>query len=389
MTSNSLSMFGKIQVNVKKLALLLMNYLLIFFCRSGSTGGVVLIRLDNIGDFILWLDTAKAYRKLYPNQKITLAANPSWAELASSLPYWDEVIPINKGLFNTNLLYRWKIMRQFRKIGFETAIQPNYSREFLLGDSLVYVTGAGCRIGWEGDCANIRSSLKNISDKWYTQLILSDDGNLKEIERNAEFIRKLSGQPFYIRLPVIPHLIQLPSCLEIEQPYCVIFPGASWNGRQWSAEQFAQTAQILSQEQHWRIVICGGPKDLTIGSKLTSLIGEVAVNLVGLTSLLELTEIIRKSVLLISNETSAIHIAAAVETPSVCILGGGHFGRFLPYPDGLEYAPIAVFQAMPCFGCNWLCTQAHIEGEAVPCIQGVTVENVCNSVRQKFVNISS
>jgi ADP-heptose:LPS heptosyltransferase len=388
MDSNVLNFIYKIKVNGKKIALLLMNYLIILCYRADSVGGVLLIRLDNIGDFILWLDTAKVYRQLYPNQKITLAANPSWAELASSFPYWDEVISVDNNFFNKNWLYRWKLMGQFRQMGFETAIQPTYSRDFLVGDSLLYVTGARYRIGWTGDCVNIRSWLKSISDRWYTRLIGSDNNNLTELEHNSEFIRKLSGQTFYNCQPVIPQLIKLPSFLEIESPYCIIFPGSSWYGRQWSAEKFAQIALVLSKEYSWRIVICGGLNDTHIGLKVANLIGEDVINLVGLTSLIELTELIRNSVFLISNETSAIHIAVAVETPSVCILGGGHFGRFLPYPDALENVPITVFQLMPCFGCNWICTQGHIEGEPVPCIEGVTVEDVCNSVRQKLVNIS-
>jgi ADP-heptose:LPS heptosyltransferase len=36
--------------------------------------------------------------------------------------------------------------------------------------------------------------------------------------------------------------------------------------------------------------------------------------------------------LLISNDTSAAHIAAAVKTPFICISNGNHILRFHPYP---------------------------------------------------------
>ena len=38
---------------------------------------VLLIRVDAIGDFVLWLDTAKEYRKLYPSEeyRIMLVGN--------------------------------------------------------------------------------------------------------------------------------------------------------------------------------------------------------------------------------------------------------------------------------------------------------------------------
>ena len=41
---------------------------------------VLLIRQDAIGDFMMWLDTAKEYRKLYPpdKYKIVLEGNKIW-----------------------------------------------------------------------------------------------------------------------------------------------------------------------------------------------------------------------------------------------------------------------------------------------------------------------
>jgi hypothetical protein len=46
-----------------------------YWPSSGSgLNTVVLVRLDLMGDFVLWLDSAKAYRDLYPDKKIVLCA---------------------------------------------------------------------------------------------------------------------------------------------------------------------------------------------------------------------------------------------------------------------------------------------------------------------------
>jgi len=378
-----LSLRDYLLVKVTSLALLIMNYMVLIFFRHGIAGGIVLIRLDHIGDFIIWLDTAKVYRQLYPNQKITLVANSAWSKLAASLPYWDEVIELDTRLFSNDWCYRGKLLSKFRKIGYETAIQPTYSRNFLLGDSLIHVSGASNRIGSQGDCCNISTWVKRMTDLWYTRLIPASSKEMVEIERNAEFIQSLSARPHVLNLPIIPKLQVLPARLQIKGRYCVFFPGASWWGRQWPAKQFAKAAHTLLLNEHrYCVVICGGPNDLAICSEVTQLIGENAVNLCGQTSLPELIELIRESTFLISNETSAVHIAAAVGTPSVCILGGGHYGRFLPYPANLKNAPITVHHSMPCFGCLWQCNQAHTEGEAVPCIQNVSVDAVCAAVQR-------
>ena len=93
-----------------------------------------------------------------------------------------------------------------------------------------------------------------------------------------------------------------------------------------------------------------------------------AIDLVGKTSLVELVELLRNALLVLSNETSAVHIGAAVGAPVICILGGGHFGRFLPYvvekPEPSRPTPIVVVQPMSCFGCNWQCVHPRERGDA-------------------------
>ena len=81
--------------------------------------------------------------------------------------------------------------------------------------------------------------------------------------------------------------------------------------------------------------------------------------------------------LLISNETSAIHIAAALDVQSICILGGGHYGRFTPYPlDSYKKRPISVVNEMFCFQCNWNCYIKHSKNKPFPCIDLIEFKEV-------------
>src|SRR6476659_1682428 len=77
-------------------------------------GGVLLVRLDLIGDFILWQRTAANFRALYPGRPIVLAANALWAPLASQLPYWDRVIPIDVPRLDLDRSYRIKTFLSIR-----------------------------------------------------------------------------------------------------------------------------------------------------------------------------------------------------------------------------------------------------------------------------------
>ena len=342
---------------------------------SASVGPIVLIRLDAIGDFVLWLDTARHFRTLYPGRHICLLANGAWCELAQGLSYWDEVIPIDVPGLVRRPLYRWRIFHRISRRKFSLAICPAYSRDFWTGDSVLRATRAAECIGCDSDLTNLTPAYKRCSDRWYTRLVPARPGPLMELRRNAEFMSNLGGLTLNPTVATFPRRAGGPH--ESQAAYCILFPGASWGGRRWPVESFVELGVRLRAHGDWQLVLCGSASERDLCDRVAYALGGDVLNLAGKTSLVQLSEWLRSAKLLVSNETSAIHIAAAVGTPSVCILGGGHFGRFLPY-DALTSgcAPKVAVHQMPCFHCNWHCTQPHRAGEAVPCISEVSVAQV-------------
>ncbi len=77
----------------------------------------------------------------------------------------------------------------------------------------------------------------------------------------------------------------------------------------------------------------------------------------GRTSISDVIDIIGNAEFVISNDTSGAHIACAVNTPSVVIVGGWHYDRFFPYhiedvkPD--DKLPLIANTKMDCYFCNW------------------------------------
>ena len=71
-------------------------------------------------------------------------------------------------------------------------------------------------------------------------------------------------------------------------------------------------------------------------------------------------------------------MAVATEVKSICIFGGGQYGRFLPYDDSLfgkkRYNPKIVNYKLECYNCNWHCKYKKIINW--PCISKIEVENV-------------
>ena len=354
-----------------------------FFVKKGSADAVLIIRLDAIGDFILWLDSAQHFRKIYLDKKIVLLGNQVWTDIAKKFPYWDEVWELNRRKFYRNLPYRMRLLKKIRKAGFDVVIQPTYSREFSYGDAIVRISGAREKIGSVGDCSNIEAIEKKISDQFYTRLIPVNPQPLMELKRNSEFMYGLVGGLGMSMKAGLPDLCLalkgVNNPLDNVSGYFVLFPGAGSNGRQWPIAHFATLTDKIYRQSGLTVVVCGSPDEQGLAESLISQTGVPIVNMTGKTNLVELAVIIKDASFLVSNETSAIHFAAAVSTLAFCLLGGGHYRRFMPYDienKTKKPHPVAIIHQMDCFNCNWRCRYFIKDNEPAPCIEKISVEEV-------------
>ncbi len=178
--------------------------------KSVSHNEIAIIKVDAIGDFILWLNTASQYRELYPFKRLILIANKTCYDLAVKLPYWDEVLPIDVGQLGwRHPINRWRQLATLARRNFSVAIHPTYSRMILTGDSIVRATRAPTRIGSIGDLSNSTQYEKRMTDQWYTKLIPASAKKLPELERNIEFLKNLTGKEFELLLDDLPPVTEL------------------------------------------------------------------------------------------------------------------------------------------------------------------------------------
>lgn len=352
---------------------------------SAPRNECAVIRMDAIGDYFLWRSQGSLLCSHLQSRgfRTVLIANDIWSELASGELPFDEVFPVNRNRFRNSVPYRLHTIRTLRRRGFCEVYNPSFSRDLLIGDSLVRSCGAPVSVGFDGD-STIRSGTdRRRGDLWYTKLIPPSPGQLHESRRNQEFVMGVTGteaSPAGTRQ-------RLP--LSGERSYFVIAPGAAWKGRRWPAGNFIEIARrILAIRPGWRCVVAGSRDERDLTGMISGSLAGRGENLAGMTTLPELVEIVSSAQFVIANESAAGHIAAMHDTPSVVILGGGHFGRFMPYPDDAArdgaLPPECIFSAMECFGCNWKCKYRVKSGAAVPCIEQIGIERVWKVVDSSF-----
>jgi len=347
--------------------------------RSGKSR-VLVVRVDAIGDFMLWLDSARELRRLYPpdGYQITLIGNRRWTALAREMPCFDEVWEIDRRSFVLDPLYRYRILRRVALGGFSVALYPTFSRDFLWGDALVRASGADSRIGLSGNMDLLTPVGIRLSNRWYTTLHEASKVPMMELRRNAEFMRSLGLTCFRAGMPRLEVRKPLPRELRGRDFY-VLCPGASHANKRWPPANFAEIATRIFAHTGWMGVICGSLDEAGLVRRLRAATAVPLEDFTGRTTIGGLAAILAGARLVLGNDTGTIHMAAAVGVDSICVVGGGQPGRYFPYEtESCEDAhfPQRVEHPMSCFGCNWRCIYNVTGGAALPCVSNVPIEAV-------------
>lgn len=350
---------------------------------------ILWLRPDAIGDGILSSEMLPRIRRRFPSARLTVFVQQTVAPLYEACPFVDEILCFQPEETNdpVQFLRRWS--QRIWTLKADCLLHSVYSRQFLM-DGLAYASGIPERIGMEGDCCNIHPEKKAKSDGWYTRLIPSDGDWKPELERHRDFLRGLGCDDQPLK-PVIwltaedeayAHKWLEENQINPEQ-LVVFFAGARVSLRHY--EGYGKALEATAVKHRLTVAALGAKEDFEINQRNLDWLKERGIrtfNLCGRLSLRQSAAILKQCRLAVGAETGLAHMAAAVEVPHVVVIGGGHFGRFMPY------SPKTTLAALPldCYGCNWLC---RYEQERNYCIQDLQPAVLSEAVRETFEKSSS
>ena len=131
-------------------------------------------------------------------------------------------------------------------------------------------------------------------------------------------------------------------------PFIVIQPGARWSNKRWPVENYAELIrQFGKNHPEFRFAILGGMDDQPLGKVVADASLERCADLTGKISLPEMVECIRQSVLMVTNDTGPMHVAAALRKPVVALFGPTEPRRTGPYGQ-IEQALQLQLSCVPC-----------------------------------------
>lgn len=135
-------------------------------------------------------------------------------------------------------------------------------------------------------------------------------------------------------------------------------PGASETRRQWPAEHFAALGDILWRERGIRPLLLGSAAEAPLARAYAASASHPFTNAMGATDIPKLAALLRRSRLLVTNDTGTMHLAAGLGVPSLAFF----FATAQPWDTGPYLADCCCLEpALACHPCGFgqVCTESE------------------------------
>lgn len=280
------------------------------------------MRLDNIGDVLMTSPVLRSLKDSLPHAKLTLMASPGGSLAAPLLPWVDDVLTWrvlwqDLGKLPFDPAREWQLVSTLQERQFDAAIiLTSFSQSPHPAAFMCALAGIPLRLGESKEQGSV-----------LTHAIAAAPDEIHQVERNIRLIESVgfpvSDRSLTIQIPETAK--QAITRLLADQgiaDFIVLNPWTSCRSRNYDAERFALAARQLAELTGYRVLVTGVEKDREQSGIVIDILGKWGVDLIGKTSLSELAALIAMARLMLSNNTSTMHIADATRTPSVILFAG-------------------------------------------------------------------
>ena len=286
---------------------------------------ILLVSPNWLGDAVMALPAAAAIRRAATTKRVVVAARPGVAQLWELIAGVDRVVPLPKG----SGTHRWTAMRRgaeaMRAVAADAAVLlPNSFQSALT----VRLAGIPDRGGYR----------RHFRGPLLTRAVPGPRGRLHQ----ADYYRHLVAALGFAADDRVPRLDVPAAAIAGARdllaaagwapgvPLLGIAPGAAYGGaKRWPPERFAAVAAEAARTYGLQPVLVGAEGDRGTACAIEAELDKIkssgprppAINLAGRTGLAQLAGVAATCAAFVSNDSGAMHLAAAVGTPVVALFG--------------------------------------------------------------------
>lgn len=282
--------------------------------NSSKKVKVLILRFSSFGDVTQALSLPSKIHQHWPQSEIHWAVRSDLSSLLEGHPFIQQIISFPRKSSALDLLrFAWSLRNQNYTHVYDA---HNSTRSWVISLVLQLTTQA----------QTLRKSQKRIFRFFLFFLRI----NLYQMPRSGQrdLIEPLKKWGMDITLPPAPQIFLSQSDessvtnLIPKTKFIALAPSAAFELKRWPVEYWKT---LIETEKNFHFVLLGGPEDLFL-NEIQKVAPERVVNLAGKTNLKQTTAVVKKSILLISNDTGILHTAEQLGHPAIALMGPAPFG---------------------------------------------------------------
>ena len=269
---------------------------------------ILIVRTDRIGDVVLSMPMAEILRNKYPDCKISYLIREYTRDLINGNPYIDDVIIADE---NNGEIHLKANLEKIKLKKFDTCVVVNPTFKIAL---MMFLTGIRNRIGTGYRWYSFLFNHKVYEHRKY--------GDKHELEYNLNLLAKIGIRSekiidkinFFLKVDddssrKINSMLLERGCPSGNK-IIIIHPGSGGSSVDLPKEKFIELTKLLSGLEAISIVITGSNSEIELCNKFV--VNDSVMNFAGSLNLSQLTALINKSSVFISNSTGPMHVASAL-----------------------------------------------------------------------------
>lgn len=311
---------------------------------------ILIIRLSSLGDILHTVPAFRSLRSAFPDAAIDWLVEERAKFVLSVIPGISSILVIDtKALRKTPWRFaawkrNWQVVRAMRSRHYDVALD---FQGLLKTGLLSLLSGARTRIGFSRELAR-----ESGASLFYNRTLSKPENQLHVVAQN-QLLAVLAGA---LSLPSpVEFLTQPGDADEVQallsqaaiRDFVVINPGGGWYTKRWNPVKYGVLARRIRSELGLQAVVITGPGEESLYHEILHNSGDSPPVHFAL-PFLRLIPLFRRARLVIGGDTGPFHLACALGTPAVGILGPTSPVRNGPWTDRDE----AVVRILPCSYCN-------------------------------------
>lgn len=297
---------------------------------------ILIILIAGIGDFVLASKSIRAIRNGFPNADVHLLTSTEAATIAQNSSFIDRVwiFPIREMRKNKLSIFNMlKIALNLRRVDYDVVLNlymiGSWFGAFKMG-LLLFLVGGRVKAGHNhkgfGLFLNRKAPEETFQNHHFADammdIALLAGGKSDNLGLDISYDESCEEKWRYL----------FPGKTSKRQDLIIgINPGGDRQNRRWKPDHFAFVASYLKEHYKANIILLGGPGEESIAHYIQTKMTNDLINLAGKLTVNDLTYIISRLDLLVTNDSGPMHIAAAAKTPLVAIFGPENPVLMRPY----------------------------------------------------------